>query len=174
MLNFPTVKQRQHLSERESDLWKSRSLQRAREITPHRLNWTFYMTGEPMQIFDKQEMSAEDLHMLQQLTLSQNPALFYGSGIKASSSAQTPKQVARFESRLKQALAATAGIYGYEGFEEQVLDIGRYSRLSRTMTPGSPILELKEEEDDEPSPRPLPSVAEDTPPSETFLTAKSN
>lgn len=123
------------------------------------------MAGEPMPVFDKQEMSAEDLRMLQQLqTLSQNPALFYGSGVKAPS-AYTPKQVERFESRLKRALEAT-GMYG---FEEQALDLGRYSRLSRTMTPGSPILEVREE-DEAPPPTPLPALMEDAPPLETFLT----
>lgn len=124
------------------------------------------MTGEPVQLFDRQEMSPEDLRMLQQLSLSQNPALFYGSGVKVAS-LHTPKQVARFESKLKQALEARAGLYGggYEGFEEQVLDVGRYSRLSRTLTPGSPILE-DEEEDTHPA-TPLPPVEET---SETFLT----
>lgn len=164
-------KQRQHLEERESGVRNSRSLQRAREVTPHRLNWAFYMTGEPAQLFDRQEMSSEELHMLQQVTLSQNPTLFYGSGVKVQS-AHTPRQVAQFECRLKQAMADVAGVYGgYGEFndQEQVLDIGHYSRMSRTMTPGSPILELEE---DTPPPLPLPPVQEDTPPSpaDTFLT----
>lgn len=129
-------------------------------------------------MFDKQEMSMEDLRMLQQVTLSQNPALFYGAGIKVKS-AHTPRQVARFENQLKQAVEDVTMEYrGYQEFDQgQVLDIGRYSRLSRTVTPGSPILELEE---DTPPPSPLPPLQEDRPLSleapsapaaeETFLT----
>jgi hypothetical protein len=156
-------RQRQHLAERESGVWRSRSLQRAREMTPHRLHWAFYMTGEPIEMLDKQKMSPEELLTLQQMTLSQNPSLFYGTGVKVKS-AHTPVQVSRFESQLRQAMADMTGDY-QESEHEHVLDIGRYSRLSRTMTPGSPIPELEE---DTPPPTPLPPVPEDT--ADTFLT----
>lgn len=167
MLHIPKpgqelAKQKQHHMEREIAVKKSRSLQQAREVIPHRLGWAFYMAGEPIQMFGKQDIAPDELQMLQQLTLSQNPALFYGSGIK-SGSRQASRQVARFQRQLREAMEKTAGMYQYGGTERDQLAMemaGRYSRLSRTMTPGSPILE----ETDVPPSSPLPPLQK------TFLT----
>ena len=157
-------RQQDHLKERETLVKKSRSLQRASGVTPHRLSWAFYMSGEPAQIFDKEEIPAEELRILQQLTLSQNPALYYGTGIK-SSSGQASRQVARFERQLQDTVEEMAKIYEYRELMTAESDVrgggGRYS--SRNRTPASPILE---ESGDmaTPPPSPLP------PGQETFLT----
>ena len=95
----------------------------------------------------KEEISPEEMKLLRELTLSQNPALYYGSGIKSGSN-QPLKEVARFE---RTTGGTTSSVYeGGLEFEGQLLDVGRYSRLSRTITPGSPILEQDETQTDQP------------------------
>lgn len=159
---------------------KSRSLQRSREVMPHRLNWAFYMNGETMQMLDKHKVTPEELQMLQQSSLSQNPALFYGSGIKTGSW-QTPQRVAKYERKLRKAIEDAAAFYGEMEEQFEQIDMGRFSRLSRTLTPGSPLLELEEEPGELdtplPPPSPLPPLQEASPslsplppPQETFLT----
>lgn len=139
---------------------KSRSFQRVRDAIPHRLNWAFYMTGEPTPLFEKQDISPEDLHMFRQLTLHQNHVLFFGSGIQSGAQ---PKEAARFERNLRQAIVKeTANTHNYEEQETELFDVGRYSRMSRTKTPGSPIPE--ETLGDLDTPPSLPSLQE------TFLT----
>ena len=119
------------------------------------------MTGEPTPLFEKQEISSEDLHAFRQLTLHQNPALFFGSGIK--SGAQPPKEVAKFERSLRQAMEKEAAYEYSDGEPEmELFDVGRYSRMSRTKTPGSPIPE--ETLGDMDTPPSLPPLQE------TFLT----
>ncbi len=163
--------QRQHQTEREVAISKARSLQRAREVVPHRLHWAFYMNGQPAEISGKDKITHDDLRLLQQLTLSQNPALYYGSGIRSGSGRQL-KAVARFEREVVETLRRTGGTSGYGGgggleLDGQLVDVGRYSRLSRTLTPGSPIMEIDETADVEPPP---PSPLLISRPQETFLT----
>lgn len=163
------------MAEREVSLNKTRSLQRVRQATPHRLHWAFYMTGEPTPLLEKQDISPEDLHTFRDLTLRQNPALFFGSGI--TSSARPPKEVARFERSLRGAIEETTCPSSY-GEPELMFDVG-YSSMGRTKTPGSPIPEETLGEMDTPpslldTPTSLPPL-QDTPTSltplqETFLT----
>ena len=134
LLELGSSRQRRHLEEREVAARKCQSLQRAGQVTPHRLGWAFYMTGEPAQLSNRKQITADELHTLRQLTLSQNPALFYGTGIRAGGSGQISRQVTEFREQFKEAVEELAGVYSYRG---------RYSDL-RTVTPGSPIMELEE------------------------------
>lgn len=137
-LKLGESQQKKHLLEHQKARRNCDLVQRSREVVPHRLNWAFYMMGEQAQMFDKQELSAEEVRALQELALSQNSALLYGTGIKGGTG-HTSKQVADFQGKLKHAVREVAGLY--RGLKLEQLDFGRYSRMSRTLTPGSPILE---------------------------------
>ena len=100
--------QRRHLIERQISIKKSRCLQKAREAIPHRLSRQFYMNGEPVQLLDREELSSDELCVLQETKLSQNPVLFYGAGIK-SGRGRTPREVERFENKLKKQMAEVRG-----------------------------------------------------------------
>ncbi len=100
------------------------------------------MTGEPLQLSDKQEITPEEIHQYKGIALSQNPALFYGKGIKSGGGYTTPKQVVKFENMLKEAAMEAKEVEEMCGRDSaSPLELGRYSRLNRTITPGSPILE---------------------------------
>lgn len=173
MLSVPngtSPRQRHHHEEREVAVSKARSLQVAREVVPHRLHWAFYMKGQPAEISDKDQLTPEELKLLRELTLSQNPTLYYGAGVR-SGTGQILKEVAKFERKLLEAFrrtgrGATPSTYEDEvDLDGHVADVGRYSRLSRTLTPGSPILERDEPEIDHDVDTPPPSPLQ-----ETFLT----
>lgn len=161
-----THQQQQHFMEREVALKKSRSLQKAREVTPHRLHWSFYMTGDPVPLLNKdvEDMQNFDLSLS---PVSQNPALYYGKGIK-SGAGYSPRQLTRFEDRLRQVAQHSQERSRLGGMMERSLegsvDMGRYSRTSRALTPGSPIPE------EEPGTPPPPSPPHQNTSKTTFIT----
>ena len=116
-----------------------------------------YLNGEAAQLFNKEVIPTDELQTLEGLSLSQNPTLYYGAGIK-SGEGHTPREVLRFEQRLKDAMEEVM-VEGYEGMESQ-FNAGRSSRLSRT----SPILEEGEEVYEPLGPVPHPQHTD------TFLT----
>ncbi len=107
-------------------------------MVPHRVEKAFYMSGHTAQVFDKHEISPEELHELQSLTLSQNPELFYGRGIRSRGGGIRSTAVERFEWRLRQASERKRRC-SWEGMPS--IDTGRYSRASRGITPAPTIPE---------------------------------
>ena len=96
--------------------------------------------------------------------VSHKTSLFYGTGIKPASGMTHRKTLQRFVQRLKEEEACSESRMlpdivknevevmdpsgnSSESFISQ-MDIGRYSRLSRTRTPGSPILEEIQEDEE--------------------------
>ena len=147
LLAVPQAEHRlkEHLLERNTDLKKSRSLKRASEVIPHRIERAFYMSGHSAQLFDKQEVPAEELQALQEATLAQNADLFYGKGFKSAGTVRS-KQVQKYETKLKELAEMNRSF----GWEELSLDAGRYSRASRAsrvVTPAPPIPEERTEDE---------------------------
>ena len=132
------TRQMDHLEGCETVLKKSKSLKRASEVVPHRIERAFYMNGHSAQLFEKQDFSPEELRELEHLSLSQNPALYYGKGIRSGGGQS--KVVRRFEKQFKQAVDCKRN---YNNWEDINIDTGRYSRASRIITPGPPIPEEK-------------------------------
>lgn len=160
LLHLPKLDnhQRNHLTDRETDLKKCRSLQHASGVVPHRIERMFYMSGNTVQLFENQGIPQEELRALQHQKLSQNPDLYYGKGIR-SMRAQS-KIVQRFEARLKEATEESRSY----GLEDVNIDTGRFSRASRALTPASPILE-----EEPPSTHVHPSRSRRSP-KKTFMT----
>ena len=136
------TRQKEHLVHRENNVHESRSLQKQREVIPHRVEQAFYMSGLPAQLFNREEIPQSELEALQKIALSQNAHLFYGRGIR-SCGGKSSKTVQRFEKRLHDTVSAQSRGYG---LEDAGIDTGRYSRASRAVTPGSPIMEEKGED----------------------------
>ena len=106
------------------------------------------MSGHMAQLFDREEIPQKEVRTLKTVTLSQNPSLYYGKGIK--SCRIQSKAVQRFENKLKEVCQISQS-YGLEAVN---FDVGHYSRTSRGITPISPIPEEdmtgdREEEEEE-------------------------
>ena len=132
--------------EHRKDLQRTQSLKTESKVVPHRVEKAFYMSGHMAQLFDREEIPQEEVRTLETVTLSQNPSLYYGKGIK--SCRIQSKAVQRFESKLKE-VSQICQPYGLEAVN---FDAGRYSRASRGITPSSPIPEedmTGEEEEEE-------------------------
>ncbi len=152
-------KQKEHLFNSENGMMCSRKLQRGREITPHRVEESYYMNGLTAQLFNREEIPQNELEVLQKMALSQNTHLYYGKGIR-SVAGKASKIVKKFENRLKDSISANNGRLSY-ALED--IDVGRYSRASRAVTPGSPLMEETEQEANE-------QAIANTPSDETFMT----
>lgn len=141
LLNLPwlSTRQKEHLLSREADLVGSRSLQKASKVVPHREEKAFYMSGHTAQVFDKHEISPEELRELQSLSLSQNPQLFYGRGIRTRGGSVRSTAIDKFELKLRQA-SQRRRRDSWEGMPIN-FDTGRYSRASRGITPAPTIPE---------------------------------
>lgn len=137
LLVLPQLVSRQkgHLVEHRKDLQRTQSLKTESKVVPHRVEKAFYMTGHTAQLFDREEIPQEEVRTLETVTLSQNPSLYYGKGIK--SCRIQSKAVQRFENKLKE-VSQISQCYGLEAVN---FDAGRYSRASRGITPSSPIPE---------------------------------
>ena len=139
LLHLPKIHKRQqdHLLERESGLKRSKSLKKFGEIIPHRVEGSFYMSGHGAQMFDRQDFTAEELKLLESMSLAQNSDLYYGKGLgggrKLASSA-----VKQFEVKIKK---ATERVQNERLLDEVIVDAGRYSRASQAVTPGPTIPE---------------------------------
>lgn len=156
-------KQKEHLFNSENNVLFSRKLQREREITPHRVEGSYYMNGLSAQLFNRDDIPQNELDVLQKMALSQNTHLYYGKGIR-SVSGKTAKLVKQFENRLKNCISAQNGKLNY-ALED--IDAGRYSRTSRAVTPGSPLIEEPEQEKNE-------EAVESSPSNDTFMTQQNN
>ena len=98
------------------------------------------MSGHTAHIVEKQDFSEGDLQEMKAVQYAKNPSLYYGQGIVPGSRLQS-KTVQRFEVRLKTALEQSRN-YGLG--EEVELDMGRFSRASRSsrgITPAPTIME---------------------------------
>ena len=93
------------------------------------------MSGHMAHLFDREEIPQEEVRTLETVTLSQNPSLYYGKGIK--SCRIQSKTVQRFENKLKE----VSQISQHYDLEAVNFDAGRYSRASQGITPSSPIPE---------------------------------
>lgn len=138
LLALPRAEHRlkEHLLERDTELRKSRSLKRASEVIPHRIERAFYMSGHSAQLFDKQNVPPEELQAMQEEPLAENTELFYGKGFTSSRGVRS-RLVQKYEAKLKE-LAEMERSFGWE---ELTLDAGCYSRTSRAITPAPPIPE---------------------------------
>ncbi len=136
-------------------------MQKDGEIAPHRVQQSYYMNGHTAQLFNREEIPQSELEDLQKMALSQNTHLYYGKGIR-SFGGRTSKIVKQFEDRLQETM--TAKNHGsYATLED--IDSNRYSRASRAVTPGSPIIEENEHETEH-----VTSKV----PSDTFMTEQNN
>lgn len=131
-------RQKDHLIDREMNVHRSRSLKRARDVIPHRIDRAFYMNGHSAQVFNRQEFSPEELSMLQSASLSQNKDLYYGKGMRSTRKAGRAASLAvqRFESRLREAKEERTRAY-----EDFSIDVARMHRVSRAVTPAVTIPE---------------------------------
>lgn len=139
LLNLSELRRRQkdHLVDREMNIYRSRSLKKAREEIPHRLERAFYMNGHSAQFFNRQDLSPEEVSKLQAISLSQNKELYYGKGIRSVVRGRGPSRaVQRFERQLREATVEKRN-----GYEDYSVDVGQFSRVSRAITPASPIPE---------------------------------
>lgn len=130
---------RRNYQESENAVKKCRYFKMARGDNPHRINQGFYMDSQRMLLYDRGTMSPSEVLALQSTnpSLSHKPSLFYGTGIRPEEGRTPRKAVQRFGERLKEAVNGLQRVDS-----DGQLDSGRYSsRLSRTITPGSPILE---------------------------------
>lgn len=146
-LSEPT-RQKNHLLDRESDVHRSRSLKKAREVIPHRLERAFYMNGHSAQFFNRQDLTAEELSTLQAISLSHNRDLFYGRGMRSSRMGNRGprKAVEKFQNQLREATEEEP--VEYDDFS---IDMERVHRVSRAVTPAVTIpeenaTEVEEEE----------------------------
>lgn len=153
------TRQKEHLVHCETNVHESRTLQKQREVIPHRVEQAFYMSGLPAQLFNREDIPQSELEVLQKIALSQNTHLFYGRGIR-SCGGKPSKTVQRYEKRLHDTVSAQNTGYG---LEDTGIDTGRYSRASRAVTPGSPIMEEKGEDISE-------HIARDVSSQRTFIT----
>jgi len=122
-----------------------------------------------MPMKDREEVPSAkvaSLHPLLNDSVSHKASLFYGTGIKPTSGATPRKALQRFVQKIKEeeAYSKAKRFPGSRKDVEEVaemdmsgsssesfisqLDVGRFSRLSRARTPGSPILEeIREDEE---------------------------
>ena len=144
-------------------LHRSRSFMASRGSLPHRLDHTFYMHSKCMPIKAKEVLPSASMLTAppsQGAPLSQKTSLFYGTGIKPKSGGTPRKALQRFIDKLgKTDSSDDLMMFGERklDIEDEIgsnsdsfisqMDVGRYSRLSRTKTPGSPILEEEDEEE---------------------------
>lgn len=128
-------RQKGHLAEHRKSLQRTQSLKTESQVVPHRVEKAFYMSGHMAHLFDREEIPQEEVRTLETVTLSQNPSLYYGKGIK--SCRIQSKTVQRFENKLKE----VSQISQHYDLEAVNFDAGRYSRASRGITPSSPIPE---------------------------------
>lgn len=136
LLNISTM-QRKHLNHCETGVQKSKSLKKASEVVPHRIERAFYMNGESTQLFDRQDIPPEEVQALRTLALAQNTDLYFGKGISSRRAKRANRTIQDFETKLRLASEQSKDY----GLEEMGIDAGRFSRASRTVTPGSPISE---------------------------------
>ena len=152
------------LNHQESELAldRSRYLMASRDNLPHRLNHNFYMKSKCVTLKDREVMPTADMLALPSLEapLAHKASLLYGTGIKPVNGRTTRKALQRFAEKLnfedrsnamrsfgkKEDAEVIDSGSSSESFISQ-LDVGRYSRLSRAMTPGTPILEEIDEEE---------------------------
>ena len=97
------------------------------------------MSGQSAQLFDKEQITPEELRVLQELSLAQNPALYYGRGIR-SYGGVTLKAVEKFKESVRRAEESSDSYV----LAEASIDAGRYSRAS-AITPAPTIAEEREE-----------------------------
>jgi hypothetical protein len=153
-LTNPRGRQKDHLIDREMNIYRSRSLKKAREDIPHRLERAFYMNGHSAQFFNRQYLPPDELQALQAMSLTQNKELYYGRGVRSTRQQQLQlgrapnKAVQRFESQLREARREEEE--RRREFEDSSIDsgtvAGRVHRVSAAITPASPIPEAEEVE----------------------------
>lgn len=150
-LTDPRGRQKDHLIDREMNVYRSRSLKRTREEIPHRLERAFYMNGHSAQFFNRQDLSPDELQVLQAMSLTQDKELYYGRGMRSTRQLQLGrgpnKAVQRFESQLREARRGEEE--RRREFDDSSIDggtvAGRVHRVSGAITPASPIPEEEEE-----------------------------
>jgi hypothetical protein len=155
-LTNPRGRQKDHLIDREMNVYRSRSLKKARDQDiPHRLERAFYMNGHSAQFFNRQDLPPDELQALQAMSLTQNKELYYGRGVRSTRQQQLQlgrapnKAVQRFESQLREARREEEE--RRREFEDSSNDsgtvAGRVHRVSGAITPASPIPEAEEVEE---------------------------
>ena len=142
-LTDPRGRQKDHLMDRELNIHRSRSLKKAREEIPHRLERAFYMNGHSAQFFNRQDLSPDELQALQAMSLTQNKDLYYGRGMRSARllGRGPNKAVQRFESQLRKVREEKRR--EYEDFSTETVT-ERDHRVSGAITPASPIPEEEE------------------------------
>ena len=139
-LSDPRDRQKNHLMDREMNVHRSRSLKKAREEIPHRLERAFYMNGHSAPFFNRQDFSPDELQTLEALSLTQNKDLYYGKGLRSAGRGRAPsKVVQRFESQLREAREENRR--EFEDISVNIDHVGRLHRVSGAITPASPIPE---------------------------------
>ena len=145
-LTDPRGRQKDHLTDREMKVYRSRSLKKAREEIPHRLERAFYMNGHSAQFFNRHDLSPDELQALQAMSLTQNKELYYGRGMRSTRLPQlgrgVNKAVQRFESQLREARREEEERRGE--FDNSSV-AGGVHQVSGAITPASPIPEEEEE-----------------------------
>ncbi len=164
LVNFSRIgtKQSEHLIRCETGIMFSRKIQKDGEVTPHRVQQSYYMNGRTAQLFNREEIPQNELEVLQKMALSQNTRLYYGKGIQ-SFGGRTSKIVKQFEDRLQETISAN-NHGSYTTLED--IDANRYSRASRAVTPGSPIIEENEHETEQ--------ITSKVPSDTTFMTEQND
>ena len=144
-LTDPRGRQKDHLMDRETNVHRSRSLKKAREEIPHRLERAFYMNGHSAQFFNRQYLSPDELQALQAMSLTQNKDLYYGRGMRSARllGRGPSKAVQKFESQLREVREEKRREFDDYGADALT---GRVNRVSGAITPASPIPEEEKEE----------------------------
>ena len=149
LTDHPRGRQKDHLMDREMNVHRSRSLKKAREEIPHRLERAFYMNGHSAQFFNRQDLSEDELQTLQALSLTQNKELYYGRGMRATRlllERGPNKAVQRFESQLRGAREEKERRELEDFSVDSGAGTGRGHGVSGgAITPASPIPEEEEE-----------------------------